>query len=266
MLEEIVKQIPQQWEEKLDGSYIKVFFHDGWHICTRSTFGQGKINWSGVTWAEVVRRHLNLDGLDKTITYIFELVGPLNRIIRVYEEGLYLIAGRQNGYELSDRTLDNLSCQMGVNRPQTYQVSREDLKDWMAKLELADPTHEGVILKDSQFNRYKFKSKTWYASANIWANGNVATPRSFVEFYIRGEDAELMAMFPQYAEIFTVYKNALDSLVALAKQAAHEYKELGQKEFADKVVGTPYAPLAFAARKGKDMFDVNYLVKYLKGL
>ena len=144
MLEEIVKQIPQQWEDK-------------WDELTKQN---PALFPPGVTWAEVVRRHLNLDGLDKTITYIFELVGPLNRIIRVYEEGLYLIAGRRNGYELSDRTLDNLSCQMGVNRPQTYQVSREDLKDWMAKLELADPTHEGVILKDSQFNRYKFKSKT----------------------------------------------------------------------------------------------------------
>lgn len=236
--------------EKIDGSYIKMYYHQGWQVNTRKTFGNMPITELGPTWRDVVFRNINLDSLHKTQTYIFELVGPLNKVITPYPEGLYLTAGRENGHELSDRILDSLSCSMGVKRPQVYDMTKDELIEWIAKQEFDNPTFEGVVVKDVNNNRYKLKNKGWYALSQIKGNGNLGTKSGFIKSYLAGNADEAVALFPEYKESFDSFLRQIDDLVRLVETDYNSYKHLSQKEFALAIADRPYKHALFSKRKG----------------
>jgi hypothetical protein len=118
--------------------------------------------------------------------------------------------------------------------------------------ETADPTFEGVVVRDQHNHRWKIKSRSYLCYKGV-LDDHVETerPRLFLPFILQGGDSEFLAYFPQVAGAYNACK-------ARVEEAYHRLRELweqtrdiaGQKEFAQAVQKkSPFAGLLFALRK-----------------
>lgn len=93
--------------EKMDGSLGIVFYYDGeWIIATRGSFTSEQ----AIRGKEILDREYNLTWINKTNTYLFEIIYPENRIVVDYngKEKLVLLGviGSKTGHEYSYEYLD----------------------------------------------------------------------------------------------------------------------------------------------------------------
>ena len=244
--------------EKLDGSLILLYFLDcpgfkGWRINTRGGFGD---NLLGVVPAkELFWRNfdLNLDLLDPNVTYTFELVGPENRIVRHYPEGVYLTgAFKKDGTEVDTTHLN------WRNLPREFDCKNlSDVQELICKFEKEDPTYEGVVLLDEKGERLKVKSSTYVALHYSLANGNVLRPDRFWDLYLKGETDELMSVLdylrPKFMEYLDTLKKAEEHLLEIFNQ----YKDLERKDFALQIKDEPFKSSLFLLKNGLSMAQVK---------
>jgi hypothetical protein len=239
--------------EKIDGSFILVYYYDGWRVNTRGTFGTGNTPFGNETWNQLVQKHLKFD-LDPKVSYVFELVGPYNKVVLPYESGLYLLCGF-NPEELSDDELDYAARLNGVNRPKKYSFCQEDI----FKIIQDSKDIEGFVLKD-KIQRVKAKTLHYLALHRFLNNGNIASLDSFIKFY-PDELGELYE-FNQFKNIFDSYKYGLDLLVKEIQKDWLCYKDISdQKEFAFAINHLPWKSVLFSLRKGYSLWDALKLVK-----
>jgi T4 RnlA family RNA ligase len=145
--------VPQIYE-KLDGSLIILFYYqDRWEVASRGSFASEQ--------AQKARELLpnyqaDLDLLDRSYTYLFEIIYPTNRIVVDYgaDQRLVLLAAVHTltGIEL-DHTQVNWS-----DRAEIYPVTT--LPEWLQKIEATQSelnNHEGFILKWPNGFRLKYK-------------------------------------------------------------------------------------------------------------
>lgn len=168
-------------QEKLDGSIIKRWFNPGtmeWQWSTNSTFDAfeapltdtvGSIKTFGdlITSASNYQEFLNLGELanNKELTYIFELVGPQNRIVVKYPiTKLNLIGIRSN------KTGDEMPIDINFAKPQEYPLKTFD--DCVAAAKALNPNDniqkEGFVVVDRSsypdgWHRIKIKSPEYVA-------------------------------------------------------------------------------------------------------
>lgn len=239
--------------EKVDGSFILLYYYDGWRVNTRASFAEGETN--GVKWKDLFWRNINMDFINsmwwaRRMSFVFELVGPHNQVVIPYPEGLYLLAGICAGnYELNDNELDEYAKEMGVSRPKKYSFGLSDCYSYMT----AQDNFEGFVLKDSQNNRLKIKSEKYLSLHRLINNGNIASKRSFVDYYIRGEHYELSATLPQYKDLFDEYTQKLDAIIEMAQIDLERHNHLPQKEFALSIKHLPHRAILFVARRDKKL-------------
>lgn len=240
--------------EKVDGSFIQVFYYnDEWIVCTRSTFGTGKVHDLDFTFADLFWRNISKYRLNHVRVYMFELVGPYNRVVRDYVEGLYLIGSWRYGsigdIDMHESNLDIIAKDLGVNRPQYYTCkSMEDVANLLDEKSKSDPTFEGVVLRDNKM-RIKCKSLSYLMLHRAANNGNIINKKSVVDLFIKGDLDEMIAAFPQFAEIMTHRKNKILQFLVEADTFYDTIKELNQKDFALSAVQTPYRALLFQMRR-----------------
>lgn len=144
--------------EKEDGSCIIAFWYDGdWHCCTRGSFTSPQ--------AELAKELLDTSvfethGVYRVVTYIFELVGPSNRIVtRKYDKDrLVLLTAIITcaGVEITRSALQQALGSI-YSFPQTYT--------WDGLIERvresSDPNFEGVVVLLKNGTRFKVKSNTY---------------------------------------------------------------------------------------------------------
>lgn len=82
------EETPQVFD-KVDGSLGIVYFYDDkWHVSTRGSFNSDQALWA----QDWLNKYVILDTLNKTFTYLFEIIYPENRIVLNYEfSGLVLL-------------------------------------------------------------------------------------------------------------------------------------------------------------------------------
>ena len=108
-------------QEKVDGSLIKFWYDNGWHISTNGTIDAFKANLNNVKYQNFGQlvlaaihnvftdEHDFFNMLDPKCTYMFELVSPYNRVVIPYEETkLYFLGMRERntGMEWNPEELD----------------------------------------------------------------------------------------------------------------------------------------------------------------
>jgi RNA ligase len=84
--------------EKLDGSLGVGFRHRGeYHIATRGSFVSDQAQWA-TEWFR--KNAINPEGLDDSLTYMFEIIYPENRVVIDYkgQSGLWLIGARSKEF------------------------------------------------------------------------------------------------------------------------------------------------------------------------
>lgn len=205
--------------EKLDGTLCIVYydrFTGEWCVATRSVpeadllmdngiftfrtlFEKALKDTSGFSFEEYTSK------LDHEITYSFELTTPYNRIVVNYpNNGVTLLAARNVLYQ-SDQwgekcvSLDEINIStidtFGVPKVQAHTyTSVQELIDWVSSLNPME--HEGVVVRDSNFNRIKVKNASYVAYNKVRDSlGN--SERNCLEWILAEKEDDVIPFLPE---------------------------------------------------------------------
>lgn len=263
---------------KEDGSLLLVYYWNGeWRFNTRGSFGEGEVNYSGITWKELALKALPQKFLDQALfipglTYVFELCSPHNKIVRTYKEPqVFLLAIFNNrGYEYPYATVAGEAEEYGLQMPYVSPFfSIEDVEGYIRLKADEDPTFEGIVLYDGK-TRWKIKSPEYLVLHRMANNGDPCHPKNILPFILSGELDELLSYFPEVEGQVIDMQAEIDGAWAEIDNLWYCFHdEPSQKKFALAIQDCRHKGILFSARKlgvePKDLFyDLDYLVKMFK--
>lgn len=251
--------------EKVDGSLIKVWWdwHGGWHVSTNGTIdawkaeiGDARMPNFGYYFLEALGNYYNCFGafvedLDFDLTYMFELVGPYNRVVVPYEESdLYFLGARNKhtGEEFNCSPL--IAGALGMGRfklPKQYPFNT--LEHCIKVTENFPWDAEGVVACDARFNRVKIKSPA-YVMAHFARNNNVINRKHLINVILTNEVEEFLCYAADYKEELEKVQGLMKAYCKVGDQIAKSCQRLydiPKKTYAAWVQTLPkiYQDLAF---------------------
>ena len=254
---------------KQDGSMIHTFHHkDQWFVNTRFSWGDGEVNLSGFTWRQLVEKHLDYSKLNKKNTYVFELCGPYNKVVRQYPPSLFLLAFFAQGEEYPHWCIQYESERIGIPATETHNVkSQDEAIKLLEKLSAGDPTFEGFVFRDWKDDRCKSKNASYVALHQMSSNGCIGAYKHIVPLVIKNEHKEVLVYFPEIEERVKEVEKAIANVKKETDNiwfCHHDCKS--QKDFALIIQKeTKYTWPLFQARKtGKhpwEFIDSDYILK-----
>lgn len=227
-------------QEKLDGSIIKLWFNqltNEWQFSTNSVIDAKNSD----TPFDVYTDYMDLiakaknyndipfDKLSKDITYIFELVGPSNRVVIEYPDSrLYHIGSRNNV------TGDELILDIGIQKPKEYDL--HNLTDCINEVNLVlnyntdvigRCSNEGFVVVDKYFNRIKIKSQIYSSLHNLKAGSKKSVKMLLWLLYRnRINVSELSMNHPDVAHIIKYYDFKLTEFMYCANYTINATRRL----------------------------------------
>jgi len=165
-------------EEKVDGSLIKLWFYkDEWHVSTNNTIGAetARVEGEDLSYLDLFKKSsegkLDLSRLNKENTYLFELIGPDNKIIISYPERDIVHIGTRNtltGKEYKD--------DIGIRQPRTYDLhSLSECREFVQTMNKHDQVdNEGFVVVDKAYHRIKVKTPEYLVAHHTLAQGAVS--------------------------------------------------------------------------------------------
>ena len=197
--------------EKLDGTLCIVYydpFTKQWCVATRSVPEADLLMDNGIfTFRTLFEKALKettiltfeqfSEKLDTDLTYCFELTTPYNRIVVDYKNnGITLLAVRdlKTGLEVYPDQCDLIKSNIvPCVEAHTYTTINE-LVDWVSSLNPLE--HEGVVVRDVNFNRIKVKNAAYVAASKI-RESLATSPRNCLELILLGKDDDAASFLPQ---------------------------------------------------------------------
>jgi hypothetical protein len=218
-------------EQFIEGTMINMFYekeNDSWQIATRTSVG-GKLNFymengfkSEETFSsmfEEIENELcpNLrDKLNKKYMYSFIIQHPRNRIVKnVVEKRLYLV----EIYEIDGLTvtirkdnMDELVKELpNIRLPRCIPVKSEtelnECKETCASMNTKYST-VGVIIKDKEGNRYKFRNPNYEHVRKLRGN-QPKLQYQYLALRQEGKIAEYLKYYPEQKKVFNEYRNLM---------------------------------------------------------
>lgn len=244
---------------KEDGSLMIVYNYNGrWHVNTSGSFGLAECNFSGKTWRELFWETSGIDQnrLNPSLTYIFEMWTPYNKVLRVYPAPFVSLLGafyNPNLQELPENVVDELAEEIKVGRPERHHLtSAADINSFLQTRSKTDKTFEGVVVRDCNNERLKIKSQTYVAMHGM-TNGNAFSPKNIIPILLAGELDEFVVYFPEAKEFAKKHQRVInEEFEKLSQVWENNYRIVDQKEFAQSVVkATPFSSLLFQLRRQK---------------
>lgn len=246
---------------KEDGSLAVLYnFQDKWHINTRGSFGLDTLQFQTFSWREGMCKALKVNDLadldnklDPKLTYICEFVSPWNKIVRNYKEPqMFLLTAFCGFDELRPEFVDSICCDCFL-RPQRFNfTSIDEIKFFLNEQQDIDPTFEGVIICDQNFQRWKIKNPGYLSLHKIRGEGeNLYHPRHLLSFILKHEDDELLTYFPEVKDQYFSLKNKVENLFNEMLLVWSKNKNIqDQKTFALAIKDqTPFTSVLFNIRK-----------------
>lgn len=241
--------------EKIDGSLIKVWWDGEWKISTNGTIDAYKAeladarmtNFGKYFTATILKYYPTCSNflceLDTDLTYMFELVGPYNRIVIPYDKPAIYFLGARNKYtgeEFNCSTLVAGSLNMGrFHLPKQYPLtSIDDCVDIAGTLSW---DNEGFVACDAQFNRVKIKSPA-YVMAHFARNNNVITRKHLINIVINNEIEEFLCYASDYSAEIDTCKALIDKYYIIADwcvNVCQKARKLPRNEYAALVKTFP---------------------------
>jgi RNA ligase len=146
--------------EKLDGS-LGILYREGkeYKIATRGSFDSEQALWA----TEFLNSHYELTAIPKSLTLLFEIIYPGNRVVVDYQgrEDLVLLAGRWTitGEYVPFDQIQNLALVHGFSLPKVYQFNTpEQIIEACQSLE---SNSEGWVVEFLDGQRFKFKGEEY---------------------------------------------------------------------------------------------------------
>lgn len=247
-------------QEKVDGSLIKVWYHNGkWRVSTNGTIDAYKCPLGLVDFAQLdcpyetfgelfdvakERAKLDFNSLNIYCTYMFELVSPYNKVVVNYEDiEIYHIGTRNNV------TYHEIDIDIGVKKPKVFALNT--LEDCVKSASELSHNNEGYVVVDKYWNRVKIKSPAYVAVHHLKDNGetNIA---SIIELIRVNEIGEFLSYFPEYTKNVETIKGKINAIIeklenGLNDVKSHKYET--QKDFALAVKDKPFSAFYFNWRK-----------------
>ncbi len=154
-----------QAREKMDGSLGILYRHNGeHHIATRGSFTSDQALWA----TYYLNENYDLSYLDDSLTLLFEIIYPENRIVLDYgkREDLVLLATRNrfSGKYVDYARFSSFAVQYGFNIPLPYVFNSSSDIVYAAQ-NLIDK--EGWVVEYSDGSRWKFKGDQ-YVELHRW--------------------------------------------------------------------------------------------------
>jgi hypothetical protein len=247
--------------EKVDGSLVIVYHYDGiWHANTSGSFGLGDGpngfpgNWRDMFW--------KFAGIDKALlktgqTYIFELCTPWNKVVRQYPEPTVFLLGVTETpaghflHEYKETTVDIFAREIGVRRPQSWSMnSKSEVAEMVEYLETTENIDEGVVIRDSNGMRLKWKTDRYKLHHHLLDNGNIWRADRLTEVVLRGEQPEVLTSIPEAAGALKEVGGAIELTSKILWDTWEANKGLeSQKDFALAVKDGPFPWVLFSLRK-----------------
>lgn len=252
-----------QADVKEDGSLcIAYYFNGTWKFNTSGSFGNGPVG-DYTSWHEYIKvaaPFLSMFRADTDYTYLFELVGPTNQIVRLYTKPRLILLGARhtrNGNEMRPDELNYQAVQLNVDRPASELAhaikDRASLENALRLLEQTNPTHEGFVLRDATDNRIKCKTDTYYALHHLKDNGNISRPDRLIELILRGNVEKVLETWPDLRSELELWRDRLCNSLQDTEKRYSEIKDIkNQKDFALSIKDHPFSSVMFAARKSQE--------------
>ena len=246
---------------KEDGSLVLLFFFEGqWRLTTRGSFAQDVMRGHDRTWHDAICAALGVAAvrdlagrLDESLTYVCEFCSPHNTVVRRYARpALFLLSVYRGEHELPPDEVDRLAGPP-LGRPARHSFQDvEGVRAFLQQQASADPTFEGVVIRDRHGSRWKIKSPTYLGLHQLSTEGPEAfAPKHLLPFILAGEGSELLAYFPQLRDAYEDHRQRVEAAwQQLAQVWTETWQIADQKEFARAILGrTPFTALLFALRK-----------------
>ena len=267
---EIVDWTKVKFYEKIDGSLIKIYNHNNtWHISTKGTlFGDSNVGAYDLTFKEMVLNGLGFtkeydfqnycnDNFYNTYTYICEVTGFENRVVKHYHETkVWLLAVRENctgDYIPFHASFENSYAGNIFEYPKEYNFSNNtECQKIVNDLKNLDEGFVGYV-NDSPF--VKIKSPVYVAIHHIKGAG--LTPKRIAELVLTNEYEEYLSYFPEDKKYIEDYIDAHDSMFFVMKTVYDLRKNIeSQKEFSLMIKDYNFSAVLFCARKFNiDVFE-----------
>lgn len=206
--------------EKLDGTLCIVYydpFTQKWCVATRSVPEADLFMDNGVfTFRTLFEKACQdtlgyafeqlTEKLDARFTYCFELTTPYNRIVVNYPHNRITLLAARNLATLQEVNPRELQLDVPVVEAHTYTTISE-LLDWVSSLNPME--HEGVVVRDANFNRIKVKNAA-YVAYNKVRDALGTSERNCMELILAEKDDDVIPMLPE-----EIVKNLLKIKVGL---------------------------------------------------
>ena len=208
-------------QEKVDGSILKVWFDtrmSKWMLSTNGTinafecplpFAFKDVETFGDAFVRGVSKEEPFDPsmldfaedhkLNNEDTYVFELIGPYNKVVVQYPLDVYHIGTRKNKSSFNYEEMDIF---IGIKKPKIYQFS--SIEETVEFAKTLSSQEEGFVVVDGNWNRVKIKGETYVQLHHL--RGDVVTPKRIMTLVLSNEDGEFLNYFPEFSNFFNEVK------------------------------------------------------------
>ena len=239
-------------QTKLDGSLIKLWHDAGWKVSTNNTisaenakvYTNEDLNYRELFDEAAAKQGLDHERLDKNNIYLFELVGPHNRVVVHYLEAKIYHIGTRNLLTLEER-----DCDIGIEKPGEYTF--DSLEACVETAKNLPYNQEGYVVVDRHWNRVKIKSPAYVAIHHMKNNG-IVTPTRIIDILRNGDSEEFLTYFPEFNEPFEKVEQAINSLCQRLTDKVEMLRQMEfetQKDFALHVKDDKFSAFYFVWRK-----------------
>lgn len=269
-------------ETKADGTLITVYNHKGTYYAATRHHPEADVRIGNLTatyrsatefflhsklpplvdrvneWWSWFRPH------KKEYCFVFEMVGPDNRIITpydFYDMILLTIFDKEKNIECNNYVVDTFSKAYGFSRPKFYTVS--DFMDTIDLIGFLDIMDEGFVLVDDNKTRLKLKNPSWRTLKKaINAGAPQVSADTFAKLVLDGDSEDIIAFFPKYEKIINLLEDVFNESKTEMEYLWFEYKDLKtNKDFAREVSHHWLSSLLFAAYNNMVTYPINAISK-----
>lgn len=216
--------------EKIDGSLGITFYHaDTWRVATAGSFISEQAEWA-MKWMRV---YIPLDKMDRTNTYLFEIVYPLNKIVVKYDYSGLVLLGiiDKSGLEYAADQLEKEASYLETRCAKLYNFN--DMNSILKKAETLDLSEEGYVIRFKSGIRLKIKGDEYVRIHKLISK---VTPLAIWEAMINGDDLEELKkempeeMTKDISTIEAIFNKKLAAFVVEVETLYGNTKEKTDKE------------------------------------
>ena len=241
-----VPDLPFETFEKLDGSLIIVFYHNGqWKTATKGSFKSDQAKWALARLP---------DGLGLGHTYLFEAIYPENRIVVHYDyEGLVLLSAyNHKGEELPYEMLSHFRI--------AKRYSYTHVSELLAKAATLPASEEGFVLRFSNGLRLKVKGDEYCRIHRLVSR---VTPLAMWEAMKNGDNMEeIRKQLPEefwtdFDNIISILDSKVTKIVLDTISLCSELEDLSDKDVGIRLQEYPehIRPYIFPMRRNKTIVE-----------